>query len=342
MSTFRTIRRENEPTNPVHCWESPLFGTIQRRLLGAAVAVVGLVTSPSSPAHGPAAPSVIATPPADGSPKVMVIVEENRTYEQVIDSSDAPYLTRLSHSYGSAARMVANYPVGCPSLAAYILMTSGGTAGICDDEGPRHHPIPGPNIFAQLDAAHRPWRNYAEDLPAPCARKNGPHGTFLVRHTAVPYYTSESRTCAIGQVELGTTARGALSDDLTAGRLPAYSFVTPNACHDMHGAPGCLDRHVALGDAWLARWIPRILAGADYRAGRLVVIITFDEGSEDDNHIPTVVLSPTTRHVESARPYDHCSTLRTTEDLLGLPALGCARSAVPMVADFHLYPRVAG
>ena len=279
-----------------------------------------------------AAVPAVPAPAAPAAPtKVMVIVEENRTYGQVIGHPDAPYLTRLSRQYGSATHMVANYPVDCPSLAAYILMTSGGTADICDDRGPRHHPIAGPNIFAQLDAAHRPWRNYAEDLPAPCARKNDTAGTFLVRHTAVPYYTTEARACATGQVGID-----ALSADLTAGRLPAYAFVTPNSCHDMHGAPSCPDRHVNRGDQWLAQWIPRVLAGADYRAGRLVVIITFDEGSGTDNHIPTVVLSPTTRGVVAAQPYDHCSTLRTSEDLLGLPPLGCAATAVAMTAGFHL------
>ena len=317
-----------------------MHATVQRRLLGGAVAVAGLITFLPSSSSAASMPSATAAPPRGSGSKVMVIVEENRTYRQVIGSPDATYLTRLSRRYGSATRMVANYPVGCPSLAAYILMTSGGTAGICDDKGPRHHPIPGPNIFAQLDAAHRPWRNYAEDLPTPCARKNGASGAFLVRHTAVPYYLTEARACSIGQVELGTTARGELHDDLAAGRLPAYSFVTPNACHDMHGAPSCPDRQVELGDAWLARWIPRVLDGADYRAGRLVVIITFDEGSRQNNHIPTVVLSPSTRHVVATRPYDHCSTLRTTEDLLHLPALGCARSAMPMTADFHLGPRL--
>ena len=49
--------------------------------------------------------------------------------------------------------MLANYPVQCPSLAGYILLTSGTTAGICDDQGPAHHPLTGPNIFAQLDRA---------------------------------------------------------------------------------------------------------------------------------------------------------------------------------------------
>jgi hypothetical protein len=309
-----------------------MHATVRRCLYGAAVAMIVIVTAVPSEA-GIAAAGV---PRRVGYQKVMVIMEENRTYGEIIGSPDAPYVTRLSRKYGSATHMVANYPVGCPSLAAYILVTSGGTGGICDDRGPRHHRIRASNIFAQLDAAHRPWRNYAENLPRPCAHRNGTNGVFLVRHTAVPYYTSESRLCSIGQVRLGKTSHGALHNDLVAGRLPAYSFVTPNACHDMHGAPRCPGAHVAAGDRWLSKWIPRILTGADFRAGRLVVIITWDEGSSTDNHIPTVVLSATTRHVVAAQRYDHCSTLRTTEDLLHLPRLGCATSAVSMAAGFHL------
>jgi hypothetical protein len=104
----------------------------------------------------------------------------------------------------------------------------------------------------------------------------------------------------------------------------------------MHSAPRCPDSHVAAGDQWLAQWLPRILDGSDYRTGRLVVIITWDEGSSTDNHIPTLILSPTTRHLVATRAYDHCSTLRTSEDLLGLPPLGCAKAAQPMTTEFHL------
>jgi phosphatidylinositol-3-phosphatase len=307
--------------------------TVGRRLAGAAAAaVIVLAGAPSYATPAPAPP----VPHQGGYSKVMVIAEENRTYAQILGGTDAPYLTRLARSYGSATNMVANYPVGCPSLAAYILMTSGSTAGICDDRGPKHHPVGGANIFAQLDAAHRPWRNYAENLPAPCARRNSADGLFLVRHTAVPYYTSESRTCAIGQVELGTPTAGAMHDDISTGHLPPYAFVTPNTCHDMHGGPKCLTQRVATGDRWLSRWIPQILAGPDYRAGRLVVIITWDEGSASSNHIPTVVISPTTRGVASAQAYDHCSTLRTAEDILRLAPLGCAASAASMTGGFGL------
>src|SRR3954453_8389514 len=139
--------------------------TVWWRLAGVAVAAVCLGTAFS--AHGEPSTSTAAASSQATQSKVMVIVEENRTYGEIVGSHDAPYLTRLAHTYGSAANMDANYPVGCPSLAAYILITSGSTGGICDDKGPRHHPLSGGNIFAQLDAAHRSWRNYAEDLPRP-------------------------------------------------------------------------------------------------------------------------------------------------------------------------------
>jgi hypothetical protein len=300
--------------------------TVGRRLTAVAVAAVSVLTA--APATG--------TPRRGGYSKVMVITEENRTYAEIVGGPEAPYLTRLARTYGSATRMVANYPVSCPSLAAYILMTSGSTAGICDDRGPKHHPLSGANIFAQLDAAHLPWRNYAENLPAPCARKNSADGLFLVRHTPVPYYNSESRVCATGQADLGTPTGGALHDDVRTGRLPSYAFVTPNTCHDMHGAPTCPGRRIVDGDQWLARWLPQILAGPDYRAGRLVIIITWDEGSPSSNHIPTLVVSPSTHAVSSAQAYDHCSTLRTAEDILRLAPLACARSAASMTGDFRL------
>jgi hypothetical protein len=66
------------------------------------------------------------------------------------------------------------------------------------------------------------------------------------------------------------------------------------------------------------------------------VIITWDEGTGTDNHIPTIVVSPTTRHVAVAEPLTHCATLRTVEDLLSLPPLGCAATAPTMTSLFRL------
>jgi phosphatidylinositol-3-phosphatase len=302
-----------------------------RRAAGILAAVTSLVIA--TPTY--------ARPIADGrtptmNRKVVLVVEENRAYGEIIGSPEAPYLNRLARRFGSAGTMLANYPVQCPSLAAYIILTSGTASGICDDQGPRHHPLAGPNIFAQLDAAHLPWRTYAENLPAACARRNSADGVFLVRHTPVAYYTSEAQVCRSGEVELGRLTGGELHDDIAAGRLPAYSFITPNTCHDMHGAPGCPGHRIPSGDLWLSHWMPQLLSGPDYRAGRLVVIVTWDEGSTSSNHIPTLVISPGTRRLVSGQAFTHCSTLRTVEELLRLPLLGCAAGASSMRPAFAL------
>jgi hypothetical protein len=266
--------------------------------------------------------------------KVMVIAFENETHSAVLGSASAPYLTAVSRHYGTATHMDAGYPIACPSLAGYLLITSGSRYGICDDDPPSNHRLSGDNVFRQVVASGRSWRAYAEHLPTACPTGN--RGTFAVRHVPSAYYTSEATRCRTRTVELGTAARGALHSDVVTGRLPSYSFVTPDLCHDMHGLRGVCPTSIALGDRWLKSWLPQVVAGPDYRAGRLVVIVTFDEGSSSSNRIPTVVLSPRTKGLRAATPFTHCSTLRTTEELLGLPLLRCARTAPSMRSAFRL------
>src|SRR5450755_3039588 len=107
----------------------------------------------SSVARGAAAASAPASPvPSVNSPysKVLVVAEENETYEQVLGRGQAPYLSGLATAFGSATNMFAGDPVSCPSLPSYLLMTSGDRYGICDDNDPAAHPIAAANIFQQV------------------------------------------------------------------------------------------------------------------------------------------------------------------------------------------------
>lgn len=263
---------------------------------------------------------------ATSTDKVMVIAEENEAASGIIGSAQAPYLNSLARSYGQLTDMDAGYPVSCPSLAAYIVLTSGDRAGICDDAGPSAHQLSSNNIFRQVADSGRQWRQYAESMTTNCQGSNGADGGYLVRHAPPPYYSSEASRCRSWDVPLGTTSAGHLHDDLAAG-LPAYSFVTPNACNDMHGADSCRNDLVKRGDSWLATWVSRIIAAPDFQAGRLTVVITWDEGTQKSNRIATVVLHRGLEQAKSGAAYTHCSTLRTTEELLGLPLLGCAAGA---------------
>jgi len=329
-----------------------LRGAFTTAVLAAAVLVLSACTGTGSPATsaspspsastsastitastGPAsrlAPTASATagPTRTAGPhrKVLVVAEENHTAEDVLGSGRAPYLSALSRRFATLTDMAAGYPVGCPSLPAYLLMTSGSTHDVCDDAGPDAHPIDGPSIFSQVEDAGLQWRGYAESMPAPCTRDNAAVGRYLVRHAPAPYYRGAAR-CRDWDLPLGTASAGPLHDDVGAGSLPDYGFVTPDACDDMHGGDVCGGDVIADGDRWLATWLPQIMAGPDYREGRLVIVVTWDEGSGSSNHIPTVVVSPTAQGVRVTERVTHCGLLAMEEDLLRLPRLGCATAA---------------
>ena len=145
-----------------------------------------------------------------------------------------------------------------------------------------------------------------------------------------------------------------------ASATPAFSFVVPDLCNDGHDAP-CVTGTpggLAQADAFLAQWVPKIMAAPAYRDGGLIVI-TFDEGSDcsrllrrdirlqpDHPNVPVpgkngpgggrigaVLLSPLIKPgTVSTVDYNHYSLLRTIEDIFGLPHLGDA--AMPQVRSF--------
>jgi phospholipase C len=131
---------------------------------------------------------------------------------------------------------------------------------------------------------------------------------------------------------MGTASSGAFHNDVAAGTLPPFGFVTPNLCNDMH------DCSVATGDAYLANLVPTIIAGPDFQNGRLAIVITYDEnGGASGNQVYTSVISPfTAPGTQSATNFTHYSLLRATEEILGVPLLGGASSATSMRAAFGL------
>lgn len=306
--------------------------TIARAVFTAVVLLAGCAAGhPTAATESPARQAAV---PGSTARKVMVIAEENETYEAIMGNRAAPHLNAIAARYGVGRAAEAGYPVHCPSLPAYLIMTSGSTHGICDDAPAADHRLDGESIFSQVASAGRQWRGYAESMPGNCARTDT--ARYLSRHAPAAYYRSQTANCRRWDVPLGSVAAGPLVRDLAAGTLPAYSFVTPDVCHEMHGGSPCRHHLIAAADAWMGTLLPMIEASPDFRSGRLVVFITWDEGSSSSNHIPFLVLSRNARRVASTAPFTLCSLLRTSEDLLTLPALGCASTSRSLVNEFHL------
>jgi hypothetical protein len=301
-------------------------------LLAGAPACVAAVPGPAAPTVATSGPcGTLATAPA--YKHVIWIWMENHSYNTIIGSPSAPYINSLATKCGLATNY---HNVTHPSLPNYVSATSGlGYAGIAKFDSDCN-PVPGcvtsaANIFSQGET----WKAYQESMPSNCLRTNS--GEYAVRHNPPPYLT-KLHGCATFDVPYPH-----LASDLAAGKLPAFSFITPNLIDDMH------DRTVAGGDTWLAAHLPTILKSPEYTSGSTAVFLTWDEGeggtatkcatnkTDVGCHVATIVISPSTRPgTRSATLFNHYSLLGTAEQLLGLPALGRAASFPTMTSAFNL------
>jgi hypothetical protein len=202
-------------------------------------------------------------------------------------------------------------------------------------------------IGDQLSSSRREWRGYIEDLEkgpegkATCRRpasnavddtgKARPGDGYATRHNPFVYYHS---LLDLGDCDALNGPLERLETDLQAVKTtPNYSFIAPNLCNDgtespcVDGSPGGLPA----ADAFLAKWVPKILASPAYKADGLL-IVTFaggpatDPGATEGVRNGTLLLS---RFAEAgttvAAPYDPYSLLRSVQDVFALKPL--ARSA---------------
>jgi chitodextrinase len=261
---------------------------------------------PSPQPSGPC--GTTATPPTTYA-HVIWIWMENKSYDQIIGSSEAPFENQLAQQCGLAT----NYTAAThPSLPNYIAATSGDYWGISDNNPPASHPLSVPSIYSQVRAAGKEWREYEENAPGNC-----PQDTvypYAVKHDPAAYYTGIRNDCFNWNVPMGTTSGGNFLNDLSSNSLPAFAFITPDLCNDTH------DCSVATGDAWLKSWISLILTGAGYKSGNTALFLTWDEDDgSSTNRVVTVVVSPSTRPgTTSSTAFTHYSLLKTTEQMLGI------------------------
>lgn len=255
---------------------------------------------------------------------VIWIWMENHSAGEIIGAPAASYVTELASRCGVATRYDA---VAHPSLPNYIAATSGTTAGITDDGPPAEHPQLTVSLFEQAPSA----ASFEESMPSNCDLSDG--YPYAAKHNPETYYLRLRKACALHDRPLGTPDKGPFAHALAGAGLPAFSFVTPNLCDDMHSCP------VSTGDKWLARWVPAIVSSPSYRAGHTALFITWDENDGSaGNRVPLIVVSaavqPGTR---VSIPFTHYSLLRTTEELLGIRTyLGHAATATSMRTAFGL------
>jgi phosphatidylinositol-3-phosphatase len=279
------------------------------------------VTSPTAAAvrtvPGRPRPPVAASavPAPSGTAHVMVIMMENHSVDQIIGSSQAPYVNGLAASYGLATNWS---DLSHPSLPNYLGYISGSTWGNPADTTPQDATYGGASLTDELSAAGRSWKAYMEDMPTTCdlTDQYGP-GNYDVNHNPFMYFTRTRNNPSQCNRDVPYPQ---LHSDLANNTVPDFAWVSPNTLHDMH------DGSIQAGDQWLQGMLPSVLASNWYRAGG-VVILTWDEG-ETTEQVATIVISARTH--QGARVTTHGTeygTLRTIEQLFGVPFLGASADA---------------
>jgi hypothetical protein len=226
-----------------------------------------------------------------------VVVFENKERDVVLGSGAAPGFDTLARDYVNLTRY---YALTHPSLPNYLALVSGSTHGIRGDcETCR---VSGRTIGDELTAAGRSWAAYAEGYPS--------SPRYAKRH--VPFlYFARDRT--------HVRPLSALDPE----RLPAFAFVAPDLCHDMHDCP------VVTGDRWLASFVRPLL-----RVPRTAVFVVFDEGTTargGGGHVAAIAAGTAVRrHLASTSRVGHYELLRTIADALGVAPLGQSRRVRPL------------
>ncbi|MDQ2858534.1 MAG: alkaline phosphatase family protein [Candidatus Eremiobacteraeota bacterium] len=241
---------------------------------------------------------------------VVVIVEENKSYRQIVDDPDAaPYLNALARR---GALFTHSYGVAHPSQPNYIAMFAGVTNSNGDGCPPRAVSRIAPNLAVEMRDAHRTFRGYAEDLPTTGFRGCS-SGRYASKHAPWTFFTNVPREDGV-----------ALSTLRSYETLPDLAFVIPNLVHDMHSAG------IERGDAWLHEHIDPLITWAN--GHNTLVVVTWDESSAKfSNHIPTLFVGPMVRPGRYDEPVTHFRLLRTIEDLFGLPHAGRSADVEPIL-----------
>jgi hypothetical protein len=277
---------------------------------------------------------------------IFLIVDENKSYERIMDGQDAPVIAGLAKQYGTATQFSAETH---PSEPNYVAIVGGSTFGIADDApfSAPGHTIDAPNLSTQLQASRLTWKGYYESLPEPGSLAIS-SGLYASKHSGFLNFRS---------VQQDTQRSSHLVDflqlekDLRSGDIPNFALIVPNLCDDMHGAIGgspfdCWTTRglIRRGDNEIKTLTGEIMASAAWSShANAAIVITFDEndgGGAGGGHIPTIVITNHgPRRVTDPTPYTHYSLLRTIEDAFGIHiylAHAGDASVVPMLQLFEV------
>jgi hypothetical protein len=242
---------------------------------------------------------------------IVVLIEENKAYSQVIGNANAPYINSLA---SEGALFTQSFGVTYPSEPNYLALFAGSTFGLTTDSCP--HTFTPANLGSELIAAGDSYAGYSEAMPSQgyegCFK-----GEYARKHNPTPNFSdlphSDNKTFA--------------EFPSSYGSLPTVSFVDPDLVDDMHSSS------VAMGDTWLKNHLNSYVTWA--MTHNSLLILTWDTDNKTaGNHVPTIFVGAHIKAGQYSETINHYNVLRTIENAYGLTPLGSSASATPITDVF--------
>jgi len=201
---------------------------------------------------------------------VVIVVEENKDYEQIIGNKNASYINDVLRKEG--ASLTNFYAEEHHSEGNYFWLFSGSNQHVgFTDKIPGRDLTTG-NLGEELIRAGHSFKGYSEGLPE-IGSLATEQGLYARKH--VPWVS-------FSNVPHGKTVADSSNlrypEDFPSdyNSLPTVSFVIPNLVHDMHN--GSIPSGIVAGDKWLRQHIDGYYNWA--KQHNSLLILTFDENSQ--------------------------------------------------------------
>jgi len=270
---------------------------------------------------------------------IVIILMENKNFNQIDDSATAPYLNQLAHNYSLATRYSA---CDHPSLPNYMCLTGGNNYFSGIDCSPSVScSTSNSSIVDRVESAGLTWKAYLEDMPAPCYKNASGNYTFATNPFI--FYDNignNSTRCTAHVIPANSGGNGPPDDNLlnalgSTSTASNFMWLTPNLCDNMHNCT------ISRGDNYLSKLVPLILNSYIFKNEKAALLITFDEGYGiyPTDYVYTIWAGSTVKnHYQSSNQYSHFSLPRTLESVWDLVPLTAKDQGSPPMMEFFPSP----
>ncbi len=244
---------------------------------------------------------------------IVIVIEENKSYTQIIGNMAAPYINTLANS---GALFTQSFGITHPSQPNYLVLFSGSTHGVADDRCPLT--LFGDNLASELRKRRLNFAIYSESMPSP-GYTGCQYGPYFRKHNPAANWQN------IGSSREINLPFSAFPADFA--KLPTVSMVVPNQLNDMHdGEP---PESIIQGDRWLKEHLDSYVKWAS--TNNSLLIVTWDEDDDSSNNqIPTIFVGPMVAPSKYHGRINHYHVLRTIEEMYGLSLMGNTANADPI------------